>query len=161
MDETGEQGWTLAAGLLLLRVGIAGYLTPHGWSKLQRLLAGDFAFMGDPIGLGPTASLYLVVFAELVCPVLVVVGLATRLAALPVVFSMGVAAFVSHGADPWTMEEGARRFFAQEAQFWGSKQPALMFLVVFLALALTGAGRFSLDAVVARWWRRRRAGAAG
>jgi putative oxidoreductase len=77
----------------------------------------------------------------------VIVGLATRLAAIPVVIAMAVAAFVAHGADPWSMEKAAMAFFAGESKSWASKEPALLFLIPFLALAFTGAGRFSLDAV--------------
>ena len=88
-------------------------------------------------------------FAEFLCALLVMAGLATRLAAIPLVVAMGVAAFVAHGADPWTMAAATN----------GSKQPALMFLSVFLALVFTGAGGYSLDAqVVPRIKRRKRYG---
>ena len=40
-----------------------------------------------------------------------------------------------------------------------SKEPALLFLVPFLALVFTGAGRFSLDGLIWRHWRGRRANA--
>jgi putative oxidoreductase len=141
-------------GLLILRVGIGGFLLTHGWGKLQMLRAGQFEMMGDPIGLGSRLSLWLVMFAEFVCSLLVMAGLATRFAALPVVFAMGVAAFVAHGHDPWTMEAAARLFFAGQTKMILAKEPALIFLIVFLALAFTGAGRFSLDALMP-WWRRK------
>lgn len=124
-------------GLLVLRVGIGGYMLTHGWGKLQMVLAGDFGSFGDPIGLGSGLSLVLITLAEFGCALLVVVGLGTRFAAVPVVFGMAVAAFIVHGSDPWTMGEGA------------SKEPALLYLSAFLTLALTGAGRFSLDGVIA------------
>ena len=79
---------------------------------------------------------------------LVMAGLATRFAALPVVFAMGVAAFVAHGQDPWTMEAAARLFFAGQTKMILAKEPALIFLIVFLTLAFTGAGRFSVDALI-------------
>ena len=41
-------------------------------------------------------SLILTVLAELVAPALMIVGLQTRLAAIPAAFTMGVAAFVVH-----------------------------------------------------------------
>ncbi|MCA1734513.1 MAG: hypothetical protein LC732_13070 [Acidobacteria bacterium] len=47
------------------------------------------------------------------------------------------------------MTEAAMRYFSGASQSWGSKQPALTFLIVFLALVFTGAGRFSLDALIA------------
>jgi putative oxidoreductase len=146
--EPRRQDLANSIGLLVLRLGLGGYLVTHGWGKLQMLLAGNFAQFGDPIGLGATPSLVLVMFAEFVCALLVVIGLATRFAAVPVVIAMGVAAFVAHGSDPWTMEQGARLFMEGKAQFWGSKQPALMFLFAFLALIFTGAGRLSVDGLL-------------
>src|SRR5690606_11305351 len=136
-------------GLLILRVGMGGYMITHGLGKLKMLIAGDYSMWADPTGmLGNTASLALAVFGEFVCAILIVLGLATRQAAIPLVITMGVAALVVHGSDPWTMQTAAERFFAGEAQHWGSKQPALMFLVPFLALIFTGPGRFSLDALI-------------
>lgn len=123
-------------GLLILRIGAGGYLATHGWGKVGMVFEGKGLGM-DPIGLGETTSLVLVAFAEFVCSLLVLAGLFTRLAALPVVFAMGVAAFVAHANAPWTMQPNG-----------GSKEPALMFLTCFLALAFTGAGRFSLDHVL-------------
>ena len=135
-------------GLLVLRIGVGGFMATHGWGKAQMVLDGKFSDFGDPIGLGSGLSLVLVAGAEFVCALMVVVGAATRFAAIPPIIAMGVAAFVAHGADPWTMGEAARLFMAKEAEHWGSKEPALLFLLGFLTLALTGAGRFSLDAVL-------------
>jgi putative oxidoreductase len=141
-------------GLLILRVGIGGYMATHGWGKLQMLLAGESDKFGDPLGLGSALSLLLVVGSELVCALLVVFGFATRVAALANVVGMAVAAFVAHAADPWSMEEAAKAFMAGQSKSWGSKEPALLYLIPFLALVFTGAGRFSIDAVV--WPRERR-----
>jgi putative oxidoreductase len=88
-----------------------------------------------------------------------VLGAATRLAAIPPVIAMAVAAFVAHGSDPWTSQAAAEAFFAGTSKSWASKQPALMFLVGFLALVFTGAGQYSVDALVRR--RRTAAGASG
>lgn len=140
----------LSIGLLILRIGIAGYMVTHGWGKMQMVLAGQHEMFGDPIGLGSQLSLWLVTFAELVCAILVLAGAATRFAAVPVVIAMSVAAFVAHGSDPWTMQEAAMRFFSGASKSWASKQPALMFASVFLALVFTGAGRYSVDALIAR-----------
>jgi putative oxidoreductase len=156
MDETQREIWR-SFGLLVLRLGFGGYLMTHGGVKLEMMLGGQWGAMGDPIGIGSTASLILVAFAEFVCALLVMIGLGTRYASIPVVIAMGVAAFVVHGSDPWTMTTGAMRFFAGESQSWASKQPALMFLIPFLALIFTGAGRFSLDHLIeARRQSRRR-----
>lgn len=142
-------------GLLILRLGMGGYLATHGWGKLQMVLAGSFDQFGDPIGLGSTASLTLVTFAEFVCAFLVMIGLGTRFAAVPVVVAMAVAAFVAHGADPWTMEGGYLLFTSGASESWASKEPALLFLVPFLALIFTGAGRYSIDHLIGGARRRR------
>lgn len=155
--ETRRQDFMRSIGLLILRVGIGGYMLTHGWGKLQMVLAGGFDQFGDPIGLGNRASLLLVMFAEFVCALLVVLGLATRFAAVPLVVTMAVAVLVAHGNDPWSMETAARRFMAGESQSWASREPALMYLIPFLALIFTGAGRFSIDALIAPRWRERRA----
>lgn len=118
-------------GLLVLRVGVGGMmLAAHGWSKLIRYpeLLGKFP---DPLGLGPAVTLTLAVLAEVVCALLVILGLGTRIAAVPLLVTMLVAAFVVHADDPWARQEFA-----------------LLYAVPFLALVFTGGGRFALDRVV-------------
>lgn len=134
--EARRQDLTNSIGLLVLRLGVGGYLLTHGWGKLQMLLAGKFDEFADPIGLGSGLSLVLMVFAEVLCPVLVMIGLATRFAAAPVVFAMGVAALVVHADDPWTLGAGA------------SKEPALLYLSAYLTLIFTGAGKLSVDGLI-------------
>ena len=136
-------------GLLILRLGIGGYLITHGWGKLQMLLAGGAENFGDPIGLGSTLSLTLVTTAEFLCALLIILGLATRLAALPVVISMAVAAFVIHARDPWSMEAAAKAFFSGASKTWFSKEPALLYLIPSLSLVFTGGGKLSLDGLIA------------
>ena len=99
----------------------------HGTLKLQHLLAGEFQF-ADPIGLGPGVSLALATFAEFLCSVLVILGLGTRLATIPLIITMSVAAFITHSADPF-----------------GRKELPFLYLVVFIVLLLTGGGKYSVD----------------
>lgn len=143
-----RQEQTLSIGLLILRLGIGGYLLTHGVGRLQMLLAGQFEQMGDPIGLGNVLSLILVTISEFLCALLVMAGLATRPAAAIIVISMSVAAFAAHANDPWTMARAAELFFAGEVSYPASKEPALLFLIPCLALVFTGAGAFSLDALL-------------
>lgn len=99
----------------------------HGWPKLQKLVNGNFQF-GDPLGIGPEASLILAVFAEVVCSVLVIIGLATRLAVIPLIVTMAVAFFIVHAADDFR-----------------TKELALIYLSIFLCLFFSGPGKLSLD----------------
>lgn len=130
----GRPGPLRDLGLLALRIGCAATLAlAHGWGKLQDLFQGSARFP-DPLGIGSLASLGLVTFAEFVCALALVVGFMSRLACVPLVINFAVAFFVHHGADP--LDE---------------RELALLFLVVFTGLLLTGPGRFSLD----QWFRRR------
>jgi len=101
----------------------------HGWPKLMRLLAGSTTFR-DPLGVGPVASLSLAVFAEVVCSVLLVLGLWTRLAAVAGATAMSLAFFSAHGG----------RLSGE-----GNGELAFIYLAGYVALFLAGGGRFSLD----------------
>jgi len=114
-------------GLLLLRIAMGGFMLTHGWKKLMNFGEKSEKFM-DFLGLGSEISLGLTVFAEVGCAVLIIVGLFTRVAAIPLIIAMIVAAFVAHGGDPF-----------------GKKEMALLYLFGYACLALTGPGRFSLD----------------
>lgn len=113
--------------VLLLRIGAAALIMTHGIPKLLRILDGNFGF-GDPLGIGPTTSLFLVTFAEAICSILVLLGLWTRVALIPLIINMTVIFFVAHADDPF-----------------GRKELPLFFLITFVALFLTGAGKYSLD----------------
>ncbi len=114
--------------LLFLRLGVGGLMLTHGIPKLVNLFDSNPIRFGDPIGIGVEASLALAVFSEVICSVLVIIGLGTRLAAIPLFFTMFVAFFVVHGADPFR-----------------NKELALFFMIIYLVLFLTGSGKYSLD----------------
>ena len=118
---------TYHLGLLLLRIGFSGMMLTHGIPKLLDVIQGDFSF-GDPIGLGATVSKILAVIGEAICPMLIIIGYKTRLAAIPTIITMLVAFFIVHASDPF-----------------GTKEKALMFACAFIVIALTGAGKFSVD----------------
>lgn len=114
--------------LLLLRAAGGGFMAyAHGWPKAQKLLSGDLGF-ADPIGIGEEASLLLAVFAELVCGILLVLGLFTRAALVPLIITMAVAVFIVHADDPFSKQEFG-----------------LLFLVPYVSLLLMGPGNWSMD----------------
>jgi putative oxidoreductase len=118
---------TYHIGLFLLRFTFSAMMLSHGIPKLLDLLQGNLDFR-NPIGIGEEVTLILTVIAEAICPLLIIIGYKTRLASIPVIITMGVAAFIVHGADPI-----------------GMKEKALLFLFGFLAIALLGAGKHSVD----------------
>jgi putative oxidoreductase len=127
MAKSTPETWT-ALGLLILRVSVAGMmLFGHGLPKLMHFGAMSASFP-DPLGLGPAVSLALAILGEVVCAILLALGLFTRLAAVPFLVTMLTAAVLVHSADPWA-----------------KKELALLYAVPALALLFTGAGAFSLD----------------
>jgi putative oxidoreductase len=143
--ELRERGQSL--GLLILRVGIGALMLSHGWGKVQMVMAGEFDKFGDPIGIGSHASLLLVAAAEFIGAICVILGLLTRLAALALVVSMGVAVFFAHRADPWTLDTAVSHFFSGETRVRISQEPALLYLIPFLALTVAGPGALSFDRI--------------
>jgi putative oxidoreductase len=135
-----------SVGLLVLRVGVGLFMLSHGWGKAEMLFGGNADSFGDPIGLGATFSLLLATLAEFGCSILVILGIATRFAAIPLAFTMGVAAFAVHTNDPWTMAGAAELMKTGEAKSMASKEPALLFFFPFVALIFLGGGKFAIDA---------------
>lgn len=115
-------------GILLLRLGVGGLMLTHGIPKLMRLFGSEPIQFADPIGIGVEASLTLAVFSEVICSILIIVGLATKLASIPLIITMAVAFFVIHADDPFQR-----------------KELALFFLIVYVVLLFTGSGKYSLD----------------
>lgn len=122
---------TQNAALFVLRLGVGGMmLFAHGMPKLLGFSA-KVQFFPDPIGLGPTVSLMLMVFAEVFCAAAVVAGFFTRWAAGALVIGMSVAVFIVHAPDPWAR-----------------KEMALLYLVSFLSIAIAGGGKYSVDGIL-------------
>jgi putative oxidoreductase len=75
----------------------------------------------------------LILFAEVGCSILLLLGLFGRLASATLFIAMMVAAFAHHFADPWAMRE-----------------LPLLYASVYACLTLTGPGSTSVDA----WFKR-------
>lgn len=119
--------------VLVLRISIAFFMIRHGLPKLEKLLAGGEIKFANPFGLGPAISLALVVLAEFFCSILIGIGLGTRLSTIPLIITMLVAAFITHGGDPI-----------------GRKESALMYLLIYLTLLVVGSGKYSFDYILTR-----------
>jgi putative oxidoreductase len=119
-------------GLLLLRIVFgAAMIYGHGLGKWERLFGEEEIKFADPFGIGPIGSLALAVFAEVICSILLMLGLLTRWAVIPLFITMGVAFFTVHISDEFARQE-----------------KVILFGITFIALFLTGPGRFSLDALL-------------
>ncbi|TRW23311.1 DoxX family protein [Flavobacterium zepuense] len=123
--------------LLLVRIVAGVFMLTHGIMKFNMLLKGGPIEFADPIGVGPSASLLLAIFAELLCSAFLIIGLATRLVALPLIINFFVVVFVVHANDFEKQEMGA------------------LYLLIYVLLFITGSGKYSVDGLIARRNKRR------
>jgi putative oxidoreductase len=119
-------------GLLCLRVwfGMSLFLK-HGWEKPTNFARMSQHFP-NPLHIGAVPSLVFALISDAICSILVVLGLGTRWAALLVFINIFVAwSFVHHF-----------QFFGRGADH---EEAVVLYLGAFLALAIIGPGRISLD----------------
>jgi putative oxidoreductase len=125
---------------LVLRLGFGFMMVfGHGLGKLESLINGGEIMFPTLLGLPPIVGLILAVFAELLAAFAVLIGFKTRLASIPIVITMAVAAFYIHLSDP---------LFAAVAKGGASKEFALVYLVGFLGTLLLGSGKYSVDSLI-------------
>lgn len=130
----------LNLGLLFIRLFIGLSFSGHGAQKLFGFsgghgLKGTGAFF-DSIGIKPGVTMALLAgLAEFFGGILFALGLFTPLAGIMIAFTMVVAILT----------------VSRKNGFWitsGGYEYALMILVVAISIAMTGAGKYSLDAIL-------------
>ncbi|SEM16645.1 putative oxidoreductase [Pseudomonas sp. NFIX51] len=115
-------------GLLFLRVSAGLFLLwVHGLPKLLDYSA-ELQRIEDPFRLGANLTLMLAIFAEVLCPLLIVAGVVVRLACLPILAVLLVALLVVH--PQWSLAEG---------------QFAWLLLILFSSILIAGPGRLALN----------------
>ncbi|KKB62907.1 LysR family transcriptional regulator [Robbsia andropogonis] len=121
-------------GLLFLRTSASILLLAvHGWPKIINYTS-QLQLIEDPLKIGRWFSLDFAIFAEVICPILMIVGIATRLAALPILIIIVMAVAIVH--PDWSLAEG---------------QFAWMLLIIFATVAIAGPGKYALsEAVIKR-----------
>ncbi len=142
--------WTI---LIRLAVGLVVFF-PEGIQKLifpDILGAGRFAKIGIPWSdvMGPFVGI-----VELICGALIVVGLFTRLATIPLIITMIVALIstklpilLGHGFGPFSLPDFKRY------GFWSAQHEARADLTMLLGCAylfIVGSGRWSIDRMLDR-----------
>jgi putative oxidoreductase len=119
--------------MFILRVGGGVILFgAHGYDKLIKFQQYSGKFMNF-LGLGSTTSFVLVVFAEFFCSLLIILGLFTRLAVIPIIIGMTVALFQAHNGD-----------------IFGKGELSALFLIIFTTILLVGPGKFSVDGMISK-----------
>jgi putative oxidoreductase len=101
--------------------------------------------MGFPL---PEAFAWAAALSEALGGLLLALGLGTRVMAGFCAATMFVAAFMRHHAhDQLRINLGLLQADAKTVESWGNPELALVYLAVFVALALLGGGRFALERV--------------
>jgi putative oxidoreductase len=134
-----ERGSMDNVARLLLRLILGALILLHGISKIRGgpgfiLDIVDRAGLPEPFG-------YLVYVGEVVAPVLVIIGLYTRLAALVIAINMIVAILLVHVSQFFTLADTGG---------WALELQGL-YVVVALCVAMLGAGRYSIGGISGRW----------
>ncbi|RJX78761.1 DoxX family protein [Pseudomonas sp. LS-2] len=115
-------------GLLFLRgSGALFLLFVHGLPKLLDFKA-QLSLIEDPFHMGAGLTLSMAIFAEVLCPLLILTGVLARLACLPILFLLLVALVVVHG--DWSVEQG---------------QFGWLLIIIFTSVLIAGPGRLALN----------------
>jgi putative oxidoreductase len=113
--------------LLFLRLaGCSLLLSVHGLPKLMNF-SHELTVIEDPFNMGAPITLSLAIFAEIVCPILIGIGLFTRIATLPILVVLLVSLVLVH--PQWSLTEG---------------QFAWLLLILFTTIAIAGPGRYAV-----------------
>ncbi|MGN5592450.1 DoxX family protein [Stutzerimonas nitrititolerans] len=126
-------------GKLVLRLSVGVLMLLHGIFKLQNGVGGIAGMLGSQ-GL-PGFLAYGVYLGEVVGPVLVIIGLYTRVGAVLIIGNMLVALALAHSQELFSL--GSMGGWELELQG--------MFLFGAVAIALLGAGKYSVGGVSGRY----------
>jgi putative oxidoreductase len=133
-----RSGWD-DLGKLILRVTVAVLLGLHGIAKLK----GGIGFISGLLAQNglPGFLAYGAYIAEIVAPILLILGILTRPAALIIVFQMMMAIFLARRADIFAISRGGG--WAIELE--------MLFMLTSFAIFFFGSGRYSLAKRPGRW----------
>jgi putative oxidoreductase len=116
----------------ILRITLGLLMITHGYDKLMHLSGNHDKFVNF-LGLGTNVSYYLTTFAEFFCSLLLILGLFTRFAAIPLAINMAVAVWVAHNKD-----------------VFGDGEHAALYLGGYIVVLLLGPGKFSVDGMIGK-----------
>jgi putative oxidoreductase len=130
-DQTADIAFTL------MRIVIGYIILMHGWVKVQGGATGVAAFMAKN-GLEPgIAFAYAAMFLETVGAICIILGLFTRFFAAALAIELALALIFVHGPKGFAAGQGGYEY-------------VLLLGIVFLAIAIRGGGRYSVDRLIGR-----------
>lgn len=128
----------LDLGLLLIRIIIGLLMAFYGYEKLihfETMAASDFwAKNVNFLGFTGKIPLALTIFAEFFCSLLLIIGLLSRLALIPLLICMGFIIVAIMQFSVLNSGDNGYEF-----------NTAFVYFIIYLALFFTGPGKYSLD----------------
>lgn len=115
--------------ILCLRIFFGILFFTHGLDKMINFNELSYTYP-SVFGFGSYMTLMLAIFCEFCCSLFLIAGLIVRIIVVPMIISMAVAFFDIHDA---MFPEG---------------ELALIYLIMFTVLFITGPGRYSLDSLI-------------
>lgn len=115
--------------ILCLRIFFGILFFTHGVDKMINFNELSYTYP-SVFGFGSYMTLMLAIFCEFCCSLFLIAGLVVRIIVVPMIISMAVAFFDIHDA---MFPEG---------------ELALIYLIMFTVLFITGPGRYSLDCLI-------------
>jgi putative oxidoreductase len=117
--------------MLLLRLVAGVLMLQHGYGKLTNFDATAHDMINF-LGIGQNASTVLVIFSEFFCSALLIIGLLTRFACIPLIITMVVAMWKVHHND----------YLHEDA--------VSLYIAAYVTLLLVGAGKISVDSMIGK-----------
>ena len=116
------------AGILFIRIALAAVFIYAGWFKVHNMamVVSGFGAAGIPASLA-----YFVAYAELVCGLLMLIGLFARYAGILLAIIMLVAIVKVHGANGFSLVNSGYEY-------------VLVLLLASLSIVTTGSGAYSV-----------------
>jgi putative oxidoreductase len=125
-----ETSFNIAVLVIRVTFGLL-LLINHGIDKLRHFAEKQNSFP-DPLHLGHMPSLMLALFAEVFCAVFIILGLFTRIMAIPVVITFAVVVFLVHKG------------------YSGNGEMGVLYLAAFFGVLLMGPGKYSIDGAMGK-----------
>jgi putative oxidoreductase len=119
--------------ILIIRIFVGLSMLTHGIPKLETLVTSNQIQFMNFLGMGSIFTMVLVVFAEFLCSIFIIIGLFTRIACIPLMFTMLVAFFLVHSTDAYV-----------------DKELCILYFFIYLVILIFGSGKFSIDELMTK-----------
>jgi putative oxidoreductase len=129
---TKYSGGAFNTAMLLLRLVFGILIMHHGYMKITDF-EGTSRYMPVIFGMSLHVSAALVIFSELLCGFLFLIGLFTRFAVIPLIISTAVALIKAHNLD-----------------VFGKGELATLYIVAFVVVLIVGPGKASVDGMIGK-----------